>query len=267
MKSRSARFLLADYQPLSGVDGSPTVALPLSSHLFAVRAGGDRAARRHARWLARRAPPQPLSSPRWTRVRSRPRPDREEAVVHLLAASPLDPLYYAIGWLLAFFYTFIPQPRHRDDPAHAGRDAGAVPADREADPLDDPDAAGAAGDQEDPAEVQGRPDEAERGAAEVLPREQDQPAGRLPAAAGHLPDRYRGVPHLLAGCAAPHSAVGPLRQPVQRDLHQGDDRQRLRQGRRAHTAGTDQVEPVGVHVRSRITTPRARRRPRSGSSV
>jgi YidC/Oxa1 family membrane protein insertase len=29
-------------------------------------------------------------------------------VTHLLASSPLDPLYYAIGWLLAFFYTFIP---------------------------------------------------------------------------------------------------------------------------------------------------------------
>ena len=29
-------------------------------------------------------------------------------MTHLLASSPLDPLYYAIGWLLAFFYTFIP---------------------------------------------------------------------------------------------------------------------------------------------------------------
>src|SRR5689334_6211291 len=54
-----------------------------------------------------------------------------------------------------------PESGHRDDPADARRDGGAVPAHRETDPLDDHDAEGAAGDQKDPGEVQGRQDQAE----------------------------------------------------------------------------------------------------------
>ena len=85
---------------------------------------------------------------------------------------------------------------------------GAVPADREADAVDDPDAAGPAGDQEDPAEVQGRQGEAERRAAEVLPREQDQPAGRLPAAARHpCPIGIAVFRTFSHGRPAPHPAV------------------------------------------------------------
>ena len=61
------------------------------------------------------------------------------------------------------------------------------------------------------AEVQGRQGEAERGAAEVLPREQDQPARRLPADGHHDPNRDRGVPHVLArACSTTSPQTGTL---------------------------------------------------------
>src|SRR3954454_1930110 len=47
-----------------------------------------------------------------------------------------------------------PEPGRRDHPPHVHGDARAIPAHREAGALDDRDATGAAGDQEDPAEVQ-----------------------------------------------------------------------------------------------------------------
>ena len=94
---------------------------------------------------------------------------------------------------------------HRDHLVDDRGDARAVSADREADPLDDPDAAGPAGDQEDPAAIQGRPGEAERGAAEVLPREQDQPDRRLLTDLGDPSDRNRGVSHVPKRRADPPS--------------------------------------------------------------
>ena len=72
------------------------------------------------------------------------------------AGSIFDPLYNFFGAILAFFYGIIPNLGRRDHPAHGRRDAGAVPAHRQAGQGDDAHAAGAAGDQEAPGEVQGR---------------------------------------------------------------------------------------------------------------
>ena len=63
--------------------------------------------------------------------------------------------------------------RDRADPARAGHG--------EADPLDAEPAGARAGDEGDPAEVEARQAAPERGADEVLPGEQDQPGGLVPA--------------------------------------------------------------------------------------
>ena len=76
------------------------------------------------------------------------------------------------------------------------------------------------------AEVQGRQGEAERGAAEVLPREQDQPARRLPADDHHDPNRDRRVPDVLPGRAAPPPADRPARRALPRDLRNREHRRR-----------------------------------------
>src|SRR5438034_3239461 len=70
----------------------------------------------------------------------------------------------------------------RPDRARAARCA--------ADPLDAEPAGARAPDEGDPAEVQGRPPEDERGADEVLPGEQHQPGVVVPAAAAAVPDLH-----------------------------------------------------------------------------
>src|SRR2546421_5458844 len=105
------------------------------------------------------------------------------------------------------------QPWSGDHRADVDRDVRPTPVDRQADALDDPDAAGAARDQEDPAEVQGRPRQAERRAAEVLPREQDQPPRRVPTALVDPADRHRGPGYFPApGYPVPHPAYGDVFQ-------------------------------------------------------
>ena len=72
---------------------------------------------------------------------------------------------------------------HRADPARA--------ADGQADPLDAEHAGARAADEGDPAEVQGRPPEAQRRADEVLQGEQHQPGVVVPAARRAVPDLHR----------------------------------------------------------------------------
>src|SRR5215208_7744714 len=64
------------------------------------------------------------------------------------------------------------------------------PARRPPDPLDAEPPGPCAGDEGDPAEVQGRPDEDERGADEVLQGEQHQSGLLVPAAPGAVPDLH-----------------------------------------------------------------------------
>src|SRR6185503_8090266 len=80
-----------------------------------------------------------------------------------------------------------------DHRAHDPRPHPARAADRAADPLDAGAPGPRAGDEGDPAEVQGRPREAQRGADEVLPGEPDQPGVVVPPAAGAVPGLHRAL--------------------------------------------------------------------------
>ena len=247
------------YQRLTVHRPSPCRYIPT---LLAVRPGGDRdARRRRGGWLAGPAA-QPLSSSRWTRVRSRSRPAsaEEHSCAHVLAPVPLDPLYYAIGWLLAFFYTFTHSLGLAmilltlavmlvQFPLIAKQTRSMIQMQRV---------------QPEIKKIQQKykddQHEAERGAAEVLPREQDQPAGRVPAAARRLPDRYRGVPHLLAGCAAAHPADGNVHGAVQ------GPSAGPRSPTGTPTVHADLGEDASTRAHVRATTPRGRLRRRSRSS-
>src|SRR6202007_631896 len=74
----------------------------------------------------------------------------------------------------------------------------ARPAHDPADPLDAVAAEARAADEGDPEEVQGRQAEAERGADEVLPGEQDQPGCLVPADAGPASGLHRPLLHAEA---------------------------------------------------------------------
>src|SRR5436309_1331566 len=78
--------------------------------MLCVRTRGDRDPRQRARYVARRPPAHPLSAVRWSRVRSRAATGRgiETRKAAVLAASPFDPLYRIIGWLLALLYAVPP---------------------------------------------------------------------------------------------------------------------------------------------------------------
>ena len=115
-----------------------------------------------------------------------------------------------------------PEPRDLDHPAHLRGDGGPAAADREADAIDDRDAAHPARDQEDPAAVQGRPPEAERRADEVLPREQRQPAlGCLPVIVADAGD-VRPLPG-AARHPGPHPDDRRVQRPLRCHLRNGDD--------------------------------------------
>ena len=75
----------------------------------------------------------------------------------LAAGSVFDPIYNFFGAILAFFYGMIPNLGVSIILLTVARDAGAVPAHGQAGQVDDGHAAGAAGDQEAPGEVQERP--------------------------------------------------------------------------------------------------------------
>ena len=153
---------------------------------------------------------------------------------------PLDPLYRVIGWLLAFFY--IPSSTASgiaiilltivimvvQFPLTAKQTRSMIQMQRVQPEI-----------KKIQAEVQGRQAEAERGAAEVLPREQDQPAGRVPAADRHDPDRHRGVPHVLARRPDARAAVaGAIQRAVPRDLwHRSTALHHVPRPRTGHPAG------------------------------
>src|SRR5205807_3264231 len=79
--------------------------------------------------------------------------------------------------------------RRTDDP----RPDRARAAHGAADPLDAEPPGPRAADEGDPAEVQGRPGEAERGVDEVLQGEQHQPGRVMPADAGPAPGLLRAL--------------------------------------------------------------------------
>ena len=92
--------------------------------------------------------------------------------------------------------------------------AGADPAraaDGAADPLDAVAPGARAGDEGDPAEVQGRPHEAERGADEVLQGEPHQPGRVVPAAARAVPGLHRALLHAQEQHEAHHRLVAARR--------------------------------------------------------
>ena len=98
-----------------------------------------------------------------------------------------------------------------DRRADGARPDRARAARRAADPLDAVDAAARAGDEGDPAEVQGRPAEAQRGADEVLQGEQHQSGRLVPAAGAAVPDLHRALLHAPSRVASHHRLVAPHR--------------------------------------------------------
>ena len=104
----------------------------------------------------------------------------------------------------------------RLDHPHADRARAAHGA---ADPLDAGAPGARAGDEGDPAEVQGRPGEAERRADEVLQGEQHQPGRVVPAAARAVPGLHRPLLHAEARHEAHPGVVAACRPE---HLRQGD---------------------------------------------
>ena len=133
---------------------------------------------------------QPVE-PRWRRLRARPdalpAPSLEEEGEGVIVGGLLSPIENVLTDVLTWLHetgglTLGVVDRRADgdrpDPARPGR---APP-----DPLDAEPADARAGDEGDPAALQGGPPEAERRAHEVLQGEQDQPVRGLPA--DRLPD-------------------------------------------------------------------------------
>ena len=113
-----------------------------------------------------------------------------------------------------------------DRGARRARAARARAGHRAADPLDAEPPGACAGDEGDPAEVEARPRAAERGADEVLPREQDQSRGLVPADRPPDPDLHLALlrPPRLRGGDLPAVPRLVARVPRPRRHHGADDR-------------------------------------------
>ena len=230
--SPAARAIAAYHQPLPAVDAAPSVAVPVHSVVLRVRARSRRSPRRGAaapgcgsRRLSRCHPlggsgsiPCPP-----TCHAARPRSPEESA----LASSPLDPLYNAIGWLLAFFYAAVQQPRALDHPADVHRHAVQFPliAKQTRSMIQMQRV------QPEIKKIQAKyKDDRQKQNEELLKFYQENKinplAGCLPMLV-HDPDRLRRVPDVLAGLQThlpqtglARSALRRLLRQRQTDLHQ-----------------------------------------------
>ncbi len=137
------------------------------------------------------------------------------------AGSPFDPVYNVLRGDPRVPLQHRPEPRDLHRPAHRAGDARPVPAHRQAGQVDDGDAAGAAGDQEAPGEVQERPRQAQRRDDEVLPGEQDQPARGLSAPPGADAGVLRAVPGDGGAVQAHPEVLRPVRGVLYRQQRAG----------------------------------------------
>ena len=174
----------------------------------------------------------------YVRLTSFPRRDGRELIDGPRSGSIFDPDLQLLRDDPRVLLRHHPEPRCLDHPAHGRGDARAVPAHRQAGQGDDAHAAGAAGDQEAPGEVQERPRQAQRRSDEVLPGEQDQPARGLPAAPGADADLLRAVPRHARPLQVHPEGLRPVRGVLHERPTASSTCVQRRRARRSRTRST-----------------------------
>ena len=213
-------------------DCPPAVAVPLHPVVLRVRPrsrrGPRRAAGRRARGRGASGRCHPFGGFGFDPV---PPPRAPEG----RSMNPLEPFEIAHRLAARRLLLGRPESRRRDHPAHLRGDGRAAAAHREADALDDRDAAHPARDQEDPGAVQGRQQKQNEALMEFYKENNVNPlSGCLPLIV-QMPVLF-ALFQVLRDDPGPHPDDGPVQRPLPRPVRQREHRGGVRATRSTCTS-------------------------------